>query len=119
MTQNFRFYKELDGRWYVELPGWEGSKADLEMVQGADTMLDLISGTANECYLRLSDHQFDGAELLRLEHTREPNLGGGGDYLLQNYEGETTLLRLWLCEVTNFVFKGLPERIYFKKVQNL
>lgn len=119
MTQNFRFYKEPDGRWYVELPGWEGSKADLEMVQGADTMLEMISGAAGECLLKLSDTQFDHAELLELEHAREPNLGGGGDYLLQKYEGETTLLRLWLCEVTNYVFKGLPERIYFQKVQKL
>ncbi len=117
MTQNFRFYKELDGRWYVELPGWEGPKADLEMVQGADTMLDLISGSANECLLKLSDVQFEGAELLELEHEREQNLGGGGDYLLHKYEGETTLIRLWLCEVTNYVFKGLPERIYLRKMR--
>lgn len=119
MTKNFRFYKELDGRWYVELPDWNGPKEDLEMVQGADTMLDLISGTAPECYLKLSDVPFEQAELLELEHTPEPNLGGGGDYLLDKYEGETTLLRIWLCEVTNYVFKGLPERIYFKKVAAL
>jgi hypothetical protein len=117
MTQNFRFYKELDGRWYVELPGWEGEKEDLEMVQGADTMLNLISGSADECLLKLSDVLFDDAEVLDLEHIREPNLGGGGDYLLHKYEGETTLLRLWLCEVTSYVFNGLPERIYFKKVR--
>jgi hypothetical protein len=119
MTQNFRFYKELDGRWYVELPGWTGPKEDLEMVQGADAMLDLISGTANECLLKLSDVPFEHAELLELEHAREKNLGGGGDYLLHKYETETTILRLWLCEVTNYVFKGLPERIYFKKVETL
>jgi hypothetical protein len=117
MVQDFRFYKELDGRWYVEIPQWEGSKEDLEMVQGADTMLDLISGEAKECFLTFSDVPFEDAEELVLEHVREPNLGGGGDYFLNKYEGETTLLRLWLCEVTNYVFKGLPERIYFRKVQ--
>lgn len=117
MVQDFRFYKELDGRWYVEIPEWKGPKEDLEMVQGADSMLELISGDAKECYLTFADVPFEGAEVLVLEHVREPNLGGGGDYFLHKYEGETTLLRLWLCEVTNYVFKGLPEQIFFRKVQ--
>jgi len=116
MVQDFKFYKELDERWYVEIPEWKGSKEDLEMVQGADTMLDLVCGEAKACFLTFADVPFDGAEVLVLEHVRDANLGGGGDYFLQQYEGETTLLRLWLCEVTNYVFKGLPERIYFKKV---
>ncbi len=115
MTQVFRFYKERDDRWFVDLPDWKGSKDDLEMVQGADTMLDMISGEAKECFLKLSDVPFTKAERLVLERTRDANLGGGGDYLLEEYEGEKTLVRLWLCEVTNYVFKGLPPCIYFMK----
>jgi hypothetical protein len=26
------FVKEEDNRWYIDLPNWEGDKADLEMV---------------------------------------------------------------------------------------
>jgi len=37
ISRKLKFYKEADERWYVELPEWEGSKADLEMVAGADT----------------------------------------------------------------------------------
>lgn len=116
MTQIFKFYKEADGSWYIDLPGWTGSKAELEMVQGADTMLDIVSGHTNECFLRISDEQFESAEVLVLEKARIPNHGGGGDYILETYEGETILHRMWLCVVTEYVFKGLPQNIYFKRV---
>lgn len=116
MTQTFRFYKEANSRWYIDLPEWTGSKDELEMVEGADTMLDIVSGQTNECFLRMSDENFENAEVLVLEKTRIPNHGGGGDYLLETYEGETILHRMWLCEVTEYVFKALPQYIYFKKV---
>ena len=41
--RNYKFYKEETGRWYVDLPEWEGEKAELEMVLGADTFLEILS----------------------------------------------------------------------------
>lgn len=41
-----RFVRE-DNSWYIDLPEYieqGGSKGDLEMVSGADTMLDIIAG---------------------------------------------------------------------------
>jgi hypothetical protein len=32
MRRMFKFYKESTGRWYVDLPEWEGEKAEIEMV---------------------------------------------------------------------------------------
>ncbi len=34
--RTFKFYKTEVGRWYVDLPEWEGSVDELEMVAGAD-----------------------------------------------------------------------------------
>ncbi|MEJ5964132.1 DUF6717 family protein [Pedobacter immunditicola] len=111
----YRFYKNLNDEWYIDLPGWMGPKAELEMVEGADTMLDTVSGQANECYLKLSDEPFNGAEELTLEKARILDQGGGGDYLLKTYQAEEINHKMWLCEVTKFIFKGLPQKIYFKK----
>ncbi len=40
--KRLRFYKEEDHRWYVDLHEWNGSKEELEMVMGADIMLDYM-----------------------------------------------------------------------------
>lgn len=59
-----KFYKETDNRWYVDLPNWEGSKAELEMVAGA-TMLDYMSSNTSEITLDLDIEPFDGADELK------------------------------------------------------
>jgi hypothetical protein len=117
MTQTFRFYKTKSKDWYIDLPGWTGSVEELAMVQGADTMLDQVSGYTNECYLKISDQPFDGAEVIKLVSSRTDTYGGGGDYVLERYESETINHKMWLCEVTRYVFDALPEYIYFKKVE--
>jgi hypothetical protein len=117
MTQTFRFYKNEDNEWYIDLPGWTGSIDDLEMVQGADSMLDIVSENTNECFLEMSDQSFDGAEVLKLERARIESLGGGGDYILEKYQLETINHKIWLCEVTRHVFNRLPDKIYFKKIK--
>ena len=30
MTRKFKFYKEDDNRWFVDLPEWEGEKKNLD-----------------------------------------------------------------------------------------
>jgi hypothetical protein len=114
MTETFRFYKSKSNDWYIDLPGWTGSVEELAMVQGADTMLDTVSGYTNECYLKISDEPFEGAEVLRLASSRTDSFGGG-DYILEKYESETINHKMWLCEVTRYVFDALPDCIYFKK----
>jgi hypothetical protein len=53
--ETYKFIKE--GReWYIDLPEYlasGGSKGDLQMVEGADTMLDIISEGATEVCLLL------------------------------------------------------------------
>ena len=44
-----RFYKSQDEYWYVDMPEWEGSIDALEMVRGADDMLDDLKSYRKGC----------------------------------------------------------------------
>ena len=110
MIRQFKFYKD-EGTWYVDLPEWEGSRADLAMVSGADTMLDIISQGENDIKVLLSTEDFDGSN--RLEFLRKsPEVGEGSWYLMKTYKGIEYDLELWLCDVTIFVFGEFPKNIY-------
>jgi len=116
MQKIFRFYKNSSNEWYIDLPEWKGDASELQMVEGADKMLDMVSGSRKGCELQFADEKFEGAQLLTLIHVREPNLGGGGDYLLETYNDQPIGQKIWLCAVTEFVFKSLPQKIWFKKI---
>jgi len=111
----YRFYKDDTGRWYVDIPDWKGTQADLEMVEGADTMLDYVGLGNHEVVLSLSEEAFLDASELKLIHDYSKQTGGGGIYLLENYDEEILNQEMWLCEVTEWVFGKLPSIIYFKK----
>jgi len=110
----YKFIKEDNGRWYIDLPDWQGVKADLEMVEGADTMLDYVGEGRNEVELTLAEEPFENSTALRLIEDYKDHVGGG-IYLLEEYEGKTLNQQMWLCDVTRFVFGKLPPFIYFKK----
>ena len=109
-----RFYKHTDGRWYVDLPTWEGDFEDLEMVAGADDLLEVLS------------HQLKTKSITFEVWTRKPDVPcglmtkidqtmDGATYQVSNcmYYDSTA----WLCNVTKFVFDGIhPNHIYFRVV---
>ena len=112
-----RFVREATD-WYIDLPEYlqkGGSKGDLQMVSGADTMLDIIAGNANEVTLQIDTKSFEGADQLLLTEECDPILGGGY-YHLKSFEGKLQEQDMWLCEVTRFVFEELPEKIWIKRV---
>ena len=115
--ETYTFIKE--GRnWYIDLPEYitqGGTKADLQMVEGADVMLDIMSGNAEKVSLIISRDQFEGSDTLHLTEVCDPVIGGGM-YLLLEYEGKKINQGMWLCAVTEFVFGDLPELIFVKKV---
>jgi len=113
IQRKFRFFKNEKEEWYLDLPEWNGDPADLQMVEGADQWLDLVSNKANEVVLSMSEHSFDGAAILTLLRIKEANLGGGGIYYLETFQNKKVALKLWLCDVTEFVFKAIPQKIYF------
>lgn len=106
-----KFYKETNNRWYVYLPKWNGSKDDLEMVAGADNMLEYMSKGNRHVFLALSEQEFENADklcFLRLA----TELENGAFYKLEKYRGIEINLEMWLCDVTKFVFGSFPKAIF-------
>jgi len=115
--KTYTFIKE-DRKWYIDLPEYieqGGDKGDLQMVDGADVMLDVMSGNTNEVSLIISRDQFEDSDTLQLLEVCDPVIGGGM-YLFSEYEGKNISQKMWLCAVTEFVFGDLPEKIFVKKV---
>jgi hypothetical protein len=114
----YKFIKE--GRdWYIDLPEFienGGSKGDLQMVEGADTMLDIISEGAKEVSLILERDPFPGSDKLILTERCDPYIGGGY-YNLQIFEGKEVNKEMWLCAVTEYVFGELPDEIFIKRAR--
>ena len=111
-----RFYRE-GGGWYIDLPEYlegGGSKGDLAMVAGADTMLDIVAGDNKEVTLQINIQPFDGSDELVLTQLCDPMMGGGY-YFMNRFEGKEVGQSMWLCDVTTFVFGYMPERIYVKR----
>lgn len=111
MTETFRFYKTATGKWFLDLPDWGGSLDDLQMVEGADTMLDIVSGHTDECHIIMSDEAFEGADRFKLVEDLSSTVGGG-NYVMETYKGREINHAMWLCDVTVHVFHGLPDAIY-------
>lgn len=102
-----KFKFELDeNKWYVVLPEWKGERDELEMVLGADTMLDIISQGETTVTLTISETLLD--EYRFALHYKEDE-SGGAMYLLvsDRYEFD-----VWLCHVTKFVYGYLPKSLY-------
>lgn len=109
--KNLKFYKEKDGRWYVDLPQWTGSKADLEMVCGADTLLDKLSNQGSEVVCKVSEIPIENFDLL--EYIRDADeWQNGAFYCIKSIFRQDFNLQVWLCDVTKFVFGYFPRRIY-------
>ena len=130
-----RFYKE-NGMWYIDLPEYLeaglGTKNNLLMVAGADTLLDILSDNGTETTIEFGDEPF-------IEHNVQLNLiEMGKDQTLLDavghapvdygayYTGYNTqwlgydfkISSVWLCPVTEYVFNGgYPKNIYLRVVK--
>jgi hypothetical protein len=116
MTRRIKFEKVLH-EWYAVIPEWEGERAELQMVAGADTWLDLICEGAWDVWMTISDAPFAGAEelhLIELGKLEGPEIGTGAWYIAKTYLGLEFNLKMWLCDVTKFVFGDFPKTIYYK-----
>jgi hypothetical protein len=107
-----KFAKE-NKKWYIVLPEWSGRKSALQMVGGADALLDYIAEGKREVNLYVDEEPFDDAECLTLIKKCWFN---GADYKIDTYENNELKLKVWLCNVTLFVLEEFPENIYFIKL---
>jgi hypothetical protein len=114
--KTYRFIKAGDD-WFIDLPEYieqGGSAGDLQMVDGADTMLDVMADKSDSVTLTVSTEPFEGADELVLTEKCDPFIGGGY-YLMKTYKGQPINKSMWLCQVTEFVFGDLPERIFVRQ----
>lgn len=113
------FYKTEEGRWFVNLPDWGGSTEDLEMVCGADVLLDIIS----------MNHRDSSSIVTIRVHTNPQELSRNRQrYVLKRRNiqladsgktywvsgGSLFPFDVWLCDVTKFVFGEFPRTIYIE-----
>jgi len=113
--ETYRFYKE-GNNWYVDLPSWEGAKSDLLMIGGADTMLDHMSNNGTQVLVLISRTNFEGANVLEFK-APATDVGEGAYYMLNEYDGETLNLSVFLCDVTLFVFGEFPKQLFITAVE--
>ena len=103
--------------WYIDVPEFieqGGSIGDLQMVDGADMMLDIIAGNDNSVKLNIAKEKFEGADVLVLTEKCDPYIGGG-NYFMKQYEGQEINRQMWLCQVTEFVFGEIPGQIFVRR----
>ena len=105
-TRKLKFEKEGND-WFVVLPEWTGPKADLQMVCGADTLLDIFANGYDNVRLFVDTTNFDDSKCLSLIETD----GESGTYSYKDGDIEMTV---WLCPVTKTVFGAIPQTIYFR-----
>ena len=113
-----KFYKEISGNWYADIPEWTGRKSALRMVAGADTLLEYLTEDQDtyvkDVHVHFSEEPIKGGDCL--VKTRNC-IFNGAYYKIAELEGEEINLKLWLCDVTKFVFGHFPKKIYVSKVE--
>ncbi len=103
------FNKNSIGQWFAEIPEWTGDQAELEMIMGADTFLDILSQGELKVILsfvtdNIEKNIWSDFILIR---TKPYNDGYYYDAI-----GHFNTLEVWLCHVTKFVFGEFPEKIF-------
>ncbi len=102
-----KFERDPDGGWYAVIPEWPHGREELEMVCGADTLLEtLASGSQIELEFNLDDPTG--------MHTLLANGKGDGEYTVNSSDPAIDRLDIWLCPVTLFVLGHYPETIHFR-----
>ena len=108
-----RFYKTDEGRWYIDLPEWLDNDMPieaLEMIDGADLLLDKLSKYGNEVLINFSD--IYKKESLHLKKIYEDKNGATYSVKMEDFV-------VWLCPVTLYLFENYPENLYIKTVKKL
>lgn len=129
LTKVICFVKEL-GIWYADLPEYLenglGDKSNLMMVDGSDTLLDIISERGTRADILISTEEFGGYDAIiqkdtiglnknLLDKAGHAQVEYGAYYTIDSLKGVAINHRLWLCPVTEYVCGGYyPVKIYIK-----
>ena len=114
------FTKESNGRWYVDFPNWPLSHDNLEMVAGADDLLDILNNGTNHVSLEVytkKPKEYD-VELMKVHSALTKGAFYTVETPLEGWENPNAMRRkqLWLCPVTLTVLGHYPKQIFFNKI---
>ena len=102
----------MRGLWYVDIPEWGGTMDALEMVSGADEMLeDLSEYKGNDVYVQFATSSFEGSK--RLIKIQEDIADGGAYY---GYPTDMKPKIIWLCSVSDWYVGYHPSEIFYKNI---
>jgi len=113
LKKEYRFYKTENDEWYIDLPQYieaGGKQTDLQMVAGADHLLEILSNFTNEVYLYLDTTYFAGS--FGLDRVDCDEIENGSIYETVNHP-QFGNMQFWLCDVTKYIFGNFPNTIYF------
>ena len=104
--REFRFVK-LSGKWFVDIP-WDGDINDLQMVSGADTLLDCHDKDGNGIVtcklLEADDKPNNGWCITYFKKISETEYGATYSVDDVHYHSE-----VWLCPVLKYVLGEYPD----------
>jgi hypothetical protein len=112
----FTFTKE-NGTWYINFSDSidnQQPQHNLTLVEGSETMLNLLSNNCEQVTVALDTEPFDNADVLELIQLCQPFLDGG-IYYMHRYAGQPIDYKIWLCDVPKYAFGSIPERIYVRR----
>lgn len=111
MKKKLDFEKE-NNKWYVVLPGWTGTKRELQMVAGADKLCDHMANGEDYFSTEISDNRDDNADFMLQIQSR---MGYGAFYLAKR-KGYKRRKLVWLCPVTDHIFGCYPKFLSVNKL---
>lgn len=106
-------FVKLCNKWYIDLPEYSGDLAELEMVAGADELLQEIvnkSDKTNQVTIQIVENKKESDIQLNLVELTQ----SGGTYKIHSTENQFETKELWLCNVTKFVFGEHPNELFVK-----
>jgi hypothetical protein len=109
------FNKLSSNRWYANIDDYPGDFEDLEMVMGADELLDRLS--CGEDFVKVSiiaDEIPSYPPNIKLTKYKEDETGA---YYIQDFYDD--IQSVYICNVTKFVLGYFPDTIYLTKIISL
>ena len=67
-SYDLAFVKEANGNWYIDLPQWQGAHGNLQMVAGADKLLDGLLTEGNRVEVQVVRAKQKVMDLKRMTH---------------------------------------------------
>lgn len=107
-----KFNKLSSNRWYAEVDDWPGDFEDLQMIFGADTLLDKLSDGKDYVKLAIYADEIPNKFTVMLNKYNEDKEGA---YYMQRYYGDIPE-SVFICNVTEFVLGYFPDTIYITKL---